>query len=102
MLQQEVTLTLDSIIKGAAVITAISVFVNTVVKLFGFYKRQKVQDIIINEMREEQRIICLGLRGALQGLVETGCNGPCKEALSKLNEHINRSAHQKIEVVDPK
>lgn len=98
----EITLTVDTLIRGAAIITAISVFINTLVKLYGFYKRQKVQDVIINDMREEQRIICLGLRGALQGLVETGCNGPCKEALKQLNEHINKSAHQKIEIIDPK
>lgn len=40
--------------------------------------------------------ICYGLRGALQGLVEQGCNGPCKDALDKLDKHLNKSAHPHI------
>ena len=44
-------------------------------------------------MMDEQSLICYGLRGALQGLIEQGCNGPCKDALEKLNEHLNQEAH---------
>lgn len=44
-------------------------------------------------MQEEQTLICYGLRGALQGLIEQGCNGPCKEALAKLDKHLNQKAH---------
>lgn len=35
-----------------------------------------------------------GLRGALQGLIEQGCNGPCKDALDKLEKHLNKKAHE--------
>ena len=41
-------------------------------------------------------VICYGLRGALQGLVEQGCNGPCKDALARLDKHLNKSAHPHI------
>ena len=44
-------------------------------------------------MMAEQSLICYGLRGALQGLIEQGCNGPCKDALEKLNKHLNQEAH---------
>ena len=50
-------------------------------------------DAAIKEMMAEQSLICYGLRGALQGLIEQGCNGPCKDALEKLNKHLNQEAH---------
>ena len=46
------------------------------------------------ETQAELQILCYGLRGALQGLIETGCNGPCKEALKLLDKHLNKSAHE--------
>ena len=30
---------------------------------------------------------------AMQGLIESGCNGPCKDALGKLDKHLNQKAH---------
>ena len=45
------------------------------------------------ETQAELQILCYGLRGALQGLIEKGCNGPCKEALKLLDKHLNKSAH---------
>lgn len=47
-----------------------------------------------SETQAELQILCYGLRGALQGLIETGCNGPCKEALKRLDKHLNKSAHE--------
>ena len=44
-------------------------------------------------MQDELTIICYGLRGALQGLIETGCNGPSKDALTHLDKHLNLEAH---------
>lgn len=29
----------------------------------------------------------------MQGLIEQGCNGPCKDALNRLDKHLNKSAH---------
>ena len=49
-------------------------------------------------MQKEQRIICEGLKGALEGLIENGCNGPCKTALQKLEEYLNER-EQLIQVV---
>ncbi len=46
--------------------------------------------------RRSRRLSRYGLRGALQGLVEQGCNGPCKDALDKLDKHLNKSAHPHI------
>ena len=31
---------------------------------------------------------------ALEGLIEQGCDGPCKDALTLLDKHLNKSAHR--------
>ncbi len=50
-----------------------------VVAVYKVLENNKKQNEFINAMQEEQTLICYGLRGALQGLVEQGCNGPCKD-----------------------
>ena len=67
-----------------------------VVAVYKVLENNKKQNEFINAMQEEQTLICYGLRGALQGLVEQGCNGPCKDALARLDKHLNKSAHPHI------
>ena len=83
----------DTIIKAAAFVTALGVLGGVVISLYKASERDKKQSEIIKKMMGEQTMICYGLRGALQGLIEQGCNGPCKDALEKLNEHLNQEAH---------
>lgn len=83
----------DTIIKAAALVTALGVLGGVVVSLYKASERDRKQSEIIKEMMAEQSLICYGLRGALQGLIEQGCNGPCKDALEKLNKHLNQGAH---------
>lgn len=83
----------DTIIKAAALVTALGVLGGVVVSLYKASERDRKQSEIIKEMMAEQSLICYGLRGALQGLIEQGCNGPCKDALEKLNKHLNQEAH---------
>lgn len=83
----------DTIIKAAALVTALGVLSGVVVSLYKASERDRKQSEIIKEMMAEQSLICYGLRGALQGLIEQGCNGPCKDALEKLNKHLNQEAH---------
>nr|UVY64595.1 MAG: hypothetical protein [Bacteriophage sp.] len=83
----------DTIIKAAAFVTALGVLGGVAVSLYRASERDRKQSEIIKEMMAEQSLICYGLRGALQGLVEQGCNGPCKDALEKLNKHLNQEAH---------
>lgn len=83
----------DTIIKAAAFVTALGVLGGVAVSLYKASDRDRKQSEIIKEMMAEQSLICYGLRGALQGLIEQGCNGPCKDALEKLNEHLNQEAH---------
>lgn len=83
----------DTIIKAAAFVTALGVLGGVTVSLYRASERDRKQSEIIKEMMAEQSLICYGLRGALQGLIEQGCNGPCKDALEKLNKHLNQEAH---------
>lgn len=55
-----------------------------------------VQEKQMNQLQHELSVICYGVRGALQGLIENGCNGPCKKALSKLDKHLNLTAHDEV------
>ena len=83
----------DTIIYWAKLIGAISVIGGAVWAVVKVLQRDKHQSEIIKSMQEEQTLICYGLRGVLQGLIEQGCNGPCKEALAKLDKHLNQKAH---------
>ena len=85
----------DAIINFAAVVTALGVIGGLIIGMIKFVQRDKHQSEVIRDIQEEQRVICRGLRGALAGLIEQGCNGPCKEALAALDEHLNKEAHHK-------
>ena len=73
----------DTIIKAASLLGAIGALVAAIVSVYKVIESNKKQSEFINAIQEEQTLICYGLRGALQGLVEQGCNGPCKDALDK-------------------
>lgn len=85
----------DSLLRCSAIISALGVIGGVVVSVVKMIVRDRRQSEIIKAMQEEQKLICYGLRGALQGLVEQGCNGPCRDALEKLDKHLNREAHHR-------
>lgn len=84
----------DTIIKIAAIISALVVIIGGIISIYKIFENNKKQNEVIKSMQEEQTIICYGLKGALQGLIEQGCDGPCKEALNMLDKHLNKSAHK--------
>lgn len=83
----------DTIIKAAALCTAVGVLFTAIVTVYKVFEINKKQSEIIKAMQEEQTLICYGLKGALQGLIEQGCDGPCKDSLDKLEKHLNKKAH---------
>jgi hypothetical protein len=83
----------DTIIKAASLLAAVSALVGAVIAVYKVIEANNRQSKVISAMQEELAVVCYGLRGALQGLIENGCDGPCKEALDKLNKHLNKSAH---------
>ena len=84
----------DIIIKTASLLAAIGALVGAVIAVDKQIESNKKQSEVIKEIQEEQTIICYGLKGALQGLIEKGCDGPCKDALQMLDKHLNKSAHR--------
>lgn len=85
----------DILLRCSAIISALGVIGGVVVSIVKMLLRDRRQSEIIKAMQEEQTLICYGLRGALQGLVEQGCNGPCRDALERLDKHLNREAHHR-------
>lgn len=87
-------ITADRIIKAAAVLSALTVFVGAIIAIYKILESNKRQSAEINAMKTELTVICHALQGALQGLIEQGCDGPCKDALNELQKHINKTAHK--------
>ena len=48
----------------------------------------------IHQSREEQTLICYGVRACLMGLIEQGCDGPVTEAINKIDKYLNQRAHE--------
>lgn len=84
----------DTVIKAASLLGALGALVGVVLAIYRQYESNQKQTEVIKEIQEEQTLICYGLRGALQGLIEQGCDGPCKDALQMLDKHLNKSAHR--------
>ena len=84
----------DNIIEAASLLTALSALVTAALTIYKQIETNKRQSEVIREMQDEQTIICYGLKGALEGLIEQGCNGPCKDALTMLDKHLNKNAHR--------
>ena len=90
----EITISVDTIIKVAALLTALGVIGGVVLWLFKFVERNKKQDEELKAIRKEQTLICYGVLACLKGLKEKGCNGPVTAALDKLEKHLNQAAHE--------
>ena len=84
----------DTIIYWAKLIGAIAAIGGAAWAVVKIIVRDKHPTEIIKGMQRVQELFCYGLRGALAGLIEQGCNGPCKDALEKLNKHLNQKAHE--------
>lgn len=85
---------MDTVVKIAGFISALGVIVGVIVGVLKFVQSNRRQSEEIRAIQQEQTVICYALRGALQGLIEKGCNGPCKDALAQLDKHLNKSAHK--------
>lgn len=77
----------------AKVIGSLAVIGGVLVALYKFVERDKKQSELIKGIQKEQTMLCYGIKACLQGLIEQGCDGPCREALAKLDKHLNQAAH---------
>ena len=88
-----VTLTWQTLITIAAVITAITTVLGRYNKLYDWVKKQEEQDKAIKDIQAEQALLTYGVLACLKGLSEQGCDGPVSEAINKIEKHINEKAH---------
>ena len=86
----------ETIITVGKVIGALGVIISSVVALYKTVESIKLQKQDIRSIKEEQTLLCYGLKGALQGLIEQGCDGPVHDALDKLDKHLNQKAHGEV------
>ena len=88
-----VTLTWQTLITVAAVLTAVVTILGRYNKLYDWIKKQEEQDKLIKDIQEEQALLTYGVLACLKGLSEQGCDGPVSEAINKIEKHINEKAH---------
>ena len=91
----QITLSWQSVITAAAIIGAFVALVNYLKKLFGWFDRQKMQDKEIKDIKEEQELLTEGILACLKGLSEQGCDGPVTAAITKLEQHLLKKAHER-------
>lgn len=88
-----VTLTWQTIISIAAVITAITTVFGKYNKMYDFVRRQEEQDKQIKAIQEEQTILVEGILACLKGLQEQGADGPVTDAITKIEKHLIEKSH---------
>lgn len=80
----------------AKLIGSVGIIAGVFIALYKFVERDKRQGELIKGIREEQTLLCYGIRACLQGLIEQGCDGPVHDALDKLDKHLNQKAHGEV------
>ena len=85
---------IELIITIASVIAAIGTIIGAFCIIHKWVLRQNKQDDDIKTIKEEQKILTTGVLACLKGLKEQGCDGPVTEAISSIEEHLNKEAHR--------
>lgn len=84
----------------ATVIGLIKVIMGSYNRGYDLVKHQKEQDENIKQIRndlqsvkDEQSILVSGILACLKGLQKGGADGPVTEAITQIENHINKKAH---------
>ena len=78
----------------ASVITALGTIIACFTTIHKWILRQNKQDDDIKSIKEEQKVLTTGVLACLKGLKEQGCDGPVTEAISSIENHLNKEAHR--------
>ena len=78
----------------ASVITALGTNIACFTTIHKWILRQNKQDDDIKSIKEEQKVLTTGVLACLKGLKEQGCDGPVTEAISSIENHLNKEAHR--------
>ncbi len=84
----------EIIIIVASVITALGTIIACFTTIHKWVLRQNKQDEDIKCIKEEQKILTTGVLACLKGLKEQGCDGPVTEAITSIENHLNKEAHR--------
>ena len=84
-------ITWETIITVASVIGAF-IAIGTIVYKMWLQEQQK-QSKAIKEINDEMCLLTYAILACLKGLQEKGCNGPVKDAVGKVEKHLNQKAH---------
>jgi len=88
------TVTTETIITAAAIITSLVVIFGAIFTIFRWYLKQEKQDRDIKDIKEEQLILTIGVLACRKGREEEGCDGPVTDAIGSIEAHINKQAHK--------
>ena len=83
----------QTIITAAGLFTALCVLVGALFKVHKWYLKQEKQDEEIKRMKEENCLLCYGMRACLDGLMQLGANHTVPDAKDKLDKYLNKEAH---------
>ena len=89
-----VTVSADTIITIAAVITALGVIFGVIFAIYKWYLKQEKQDKNIAHIKKEDTLIVFALSACLDGLQQLGANHTVPIAKDKLDKYINQQAHK--------
>ena len=88
------TVTAETIVTIASVISALVVIFGAIFAVYRWYLKQNKQDDDIRKIKEEQTILTKGVLACLKGLKEQGCDGPVTDAIDDIEKHLNEQAHK--------
>lgn len=96
------------IVKVAEIIGACSVILGVIIGGYKLYDKlidrvdelekrvdsiEKKHEKDISRIKKENAIIIRALQGILDGQMQQGCNGECKNAKKEIDDFLNKSAH---------
>mgnify|MGYP001436843355 CR=1 FL=1 len=88
------TVTSETIITVAAVITALGIIFGVIFTVYRWYLKQNKKDEDIKSIKDEQTLLTYGVLACLKGLKEQGCDGPVTTAIDQIEKHLNKQAHK--------
>ena len=88
------TVTSETIITVAVVITALGIIFGVIFTIYRWYLKQNKKDEDIKSIKDEQTLLTYGVLACLKGLKEQGCDGPVTTAIDQIEKHLNKQAHK--------
>ncbi len=88
-----ITISIETILSAASVITAIITIVSVIFAIYRWYLRQNRDTEEIKKLKHENALICYALSACLDGLIQLGANHNVPIVKDKLDKYINQTAH---------